>query len=103
MPDSNNVPDILPQRLCSAVQLFDLCDLDSCCHKNDRFCSEPVLLRRFEKIADDELRSPERYVFEKPDDSETDDGDGYDYDEEDNEYERGNSDGDEETGWQGDE
>ncbi|MDD2734953.1 MAG: hypothetical protein PHF56_13510 [Desulfuromonadaceae bacterium] len=103
MPDSDNIPDLLPQRLCSEVQLFDLCTLDSCRHKADRFCSDPVLLRRFEKIADDELRSPERYVFEEPDDSEAYDGDGYDYDEEDDELERGNFDRGEETGWQDEE
>jgi hypothetical protein len=103
MPDLDNISDILPQRLCSEVQLFDLCTLDSCCHKVGRFCSDPVLLRRFEKIADDELRSPERYVFEEPDDSETDDGDGYDYDEVDDELERGNFDGGEDTGWQDEE
>lgn len=99
MPDSDNTPATPSQRLCSEIQLFDLCELDSCRHKISRFCSDPVLLDRFEKIADDELRSPDRYVFEEPDDSETDDGDGYDYDEEDDEFERENSDGDGDSGW----
>ena len=101
MPDSDKTPDIPPQRLCSEVQLFDLCDLDSCRHKIGRFCSDPVLLSRFKKIADDELKSPERYVSEGPDDSETDDGDGYD--EEDTEFEGRDTDEDEDAGWQDEE
>ena len=101
MPDSDKTPDILPQRLCSEVQLFDLCDLDSCRHKIGRYCSDPDLLSRFEKIADDELKAPERYVLEGPDDSETDDGDGYD--EEDTEFEGRDTDEDEDAGWQDEE
>ena len=78
MPDSEPKPDNLPQRLCSEIQLFDLCDLDSCNHKNGRFCTYPVLLCSFEKIAEDVLRAPERYISEDVDDAEADDSDGYD-------------------------
>ena len=78
MPDSKLKPDVLPQRLCSEIQLFDLCNLDSCHHKNGSFCTDPLLLGRFEKIAEDELRSPERYVYEEIDDPEADGSDGYD-------------------------
>ncbi len=76
---SDQIPDVLPQRLCSEIQLFDLCDLDSCAHKSGRFCTDPLLLGRFEKIAEKELRSPERFVSEGVDDADTTDG----YDEED--------------------
>ena len=38
------------QRLCSEIQLFDLCGLDGCNLKNGRFCSNEELLRRFESI-----------------------------------------------------
>ena len=79
MHDFEPKPDILPQRLCSEVQLFDLCDLDSCGRKNGRFCADPFLLDRFEKIAEEELRTPERYVSDDFDDEAADsDGDGYD-------------------------
>lgn len=40
-------PDNFPQRLCSEIQLFDLCDLVSCHYKNERFCSNSALLERF--------------------------------------------------------
>ena len=78
MPDSEPKSDALPQRLCSEIQLFDLCDLDSCHLKNGRICTDPALLSRFEKIAEEELRIPERYISEEDDDSEAHDGDGYD-------------------------
>lgn len=83
MSDSALKSDIVPQRLCSEVQLFDLCDLDSCGRKNGRFCADPFLLDRFEKIAEEELRTPERYVSEDSDDAEADDSDGDGYDDED--------------------
>ncbi|HIJ89071.1 MAG TPA: hypothetical protein HPP97_15555 [Desulfuromonadales bacterium] len=99
MPDPDTSPDIQPQRLCSEVQLFDLCDLDTCCHKRGRFCSDPALLSRFEKIADDEFRTSERYVLEEPDDSEAGDG----YDDEDERFESEYSDNDEDDEWQDEE
>ncbi len=77
MPGSEQKPNMLPQRLCSEIQLFDLCDLNSCRYKKGRFCSDPDLLNRFEKIAEDELRTPERYVSEDIVSEEGDiDGDG---------------------------
>lgn len=97
----DSMPDKQPERLCSEVQLFDLCDLDTCRYKKGRFCSDPFLLIRFEKIADDELRASERFIFEESDDSEEDeddyDGDGFNG--EDDRFEEDCSDGDEETGW----
>jgi len=78
MHNSDQKPDILPRRLCSEIQLFDLCDLGPCNSRNGRFCTNPVLLGRFEKIAEDELRVPERYTSEESDDEEVDDVDGYD-------------------------
>lgn len=83
MSDSEQKPDVPPQRLCGEIQLFDLCDLNSCLHKNGHFCTNPVLLDRFEKITDGELRTPERYISGKFDDAESDD---YDGDEEDDEF-----------------
>ena len=82
MRDSEQKPDVLPQRLCGEIQLFDLCDLDSCVCKNGRFCTDPALLDRFEKIAEEELRAPERFVSEEIDDAEADDSDVDGYDDE---------------------
>jgi hypothetical protein len=103
MPESDTTPDIPTQRLCSEIQLFDLCDLDSCRHKTGRFCSDPALLSRFEKIADEEIRTSERYMIEEPDDLDTDEH-GYgedDYDEEDDRFERESC--DEDGGWRDEE
>lgn len=72
--------DSLPQRLCSEIQLFDLCDLALCRQRSGRFCTDPVLLSRFEKIAEDEVRAPERYISGEDDDSEADGYDGDDID-----------------------
>jgi hypothetical protein len=82
MRNSEPKPDVLPQRLCSEIQLFDLCDLDSCGYKNGRFCTDPALLDSFEKIAEEELRAPERSLVEEIDNAEVDDSDGDGYDDE---------------------
>lgn len=76
------VPEALLQRLCSEVKLFDLCDLDSCKYKNGRFCSDPIMLSLFEKIAEEDFISSDRYVFEDVDDVEVNDGDEDGYEEE---------------------
>jgi len=81
MHNSDQKPEIMPQRLCSEIQLFDLCDLVLCKYKKERFCNDPDLLGRFEKIAEKELRAPERYISEDTDGFEADDGDGYGDDE----------------------
>jgi hypothetical protein len=76
-------PDSMPQRLCSEIQLFDLCSLSTCRFKSGRFCSNPDLLERFEKINDAELRLPQQYQDEELDedeDSDRDDFDDYDRD-----------------------
>lgn len=96
MTYSDQKSEIFPRRLCSEVQLFDLCDLDSCSRKTGRFCSDSELLSRFEMIAEDELRTPDRFLFEENDDTETDEGDGND--EEDNEFAMDNFDGGEDDG-----
>ena len=41
-------------RLCSEIQLFDLCDLESCTDKSGRFCTNQDLLSRFERISEDD-------------------------------------------------
>ena len=103
MTDSEPKTGVLPQRLCSEIQLFDLCDLDSCGRKNGRFCADPHLLDRFEKIAENELRPPERYLSEEDDDAESDDGDGYDDEGEDEEFGMENLESGEDSGWEDEE
>ncbi|MDD2540527.1 MAG: hypothetical protein PHH28_05710 [Desulfuromonadaceae bacterium] len=73
-------PTSLPQRLCSEIQLFDLCDLDSCDHRKGRFCTNIAVLSRFEKIAEVEIKIPEHYISGEADDIDADDGDGEGYD-----------------------
>ena len=68
------------QRLCSEIQLFDLCDLDSCCQKSGRYCTNPEVLERFEAIKEEDERSPEQYLTEELDEDENED---LDFDEED--------------------
>jgi hypothetical protein len=65
------------QRLCSEIQLFDLCDLDYCSHKEGRFCTKEDVLQKFEAIKEEE---EQQYLAE-----------GFDEDEESDEY------GDEDT------
>ncbi len=100
MSDSGLKSDILPQRLCSEIQLFDLCDLNSCKQKEGRFCTNPDLLDRFEKIAENELRVQERCLSED-DVSEVDNE--YGYEEGDNECDIENVENDEDDcrGYQG--
>ncbi|TWJ19610.1 hypothetical protein [Geobacter argillaceus] len=66
------------QRLCSEIQLFDLCELDVCGHKDGRYCTKGDLIARFEAIADEEERSPDQFLAEELDDVEGADDLGYD-------------------------
>ncbi|MDD2580599.1 MAG: hypothetical protein PHR66_01265 [Desulfuromonadaceae bacterium] len=97
MSDSIPKPDTLPQRFCTEIQLFDLCDLDSCKHKNGRFCNDPLLLGHFERIAEVELRTPDRYLIEGAEDDEADEVD--EYGNGDDEFATGDSEGGEDSGW----
>jgi hypothetical protein len=57
------------QRLCSEIQLFDLCDLDSCRFKQSRFCTNDELLAKFEAIKEDDEQNTLLYDEEEEDDS----------------------------------
>ena len=73
-----------PRRLCSEIQLFDLCNQETCCKKDGRFCTNEEVLERFEAIKEEDERSPEQYLDEEL--YEDDEGDGLEdapYDEED--------------------
>ncbi|MFA7060127.1 MAG: hypothetical protein WC156_04845 [Pedobacter sp.] len=61
-------------RLCSEIQLFDLCDLESCNYKVNRFCTNTQRLSKFEQIAEDDMSCPtEQYLFEELEESGFDD------------------------------
>jgi len=83
MPESIQQPDIYPQCLCSEIQLFDLCDLNSCRKRSGRYCSDSEMLGRFENITEKELRVSERFISEKIGDTDSDDDSEYrdDYEE----------------------
>ena len=53
-------PEALPQRLCSEIQLFDLCDLEQCMFRDGRYCTHADLLARFEALAEPEDRPAQR-------------------------------------------
>jgi hypothetical protein len=64
------------RRLCSEIQLFDLCDLDYCTNKEGRFCTNPAVLARFEAIKEEDERSPQQYLSEEFDEDEEGEGEG---------------------------
>lgn len=77
------------QRLCSEIQLFDLCDLDSCRFKRNRFCTNEELVAKFESIKEEEEQSDLLYEDEETDDdadSETDFDDFADINDGDDEF-----------------
>lgn len=89
MHDTDQEIDELPQRLCNEIQLFDLCELESCRYKSGRFCTNQDLLARFEKISEKDIKTPERFIadeFDGEQDEENEFGEGFT---EDDEYENG--------------
>ena len=83
-----------PPRLCSEIQLFDLCAKDVCGHKDGRYCTKGDILAKFEAIMDEEdARSPEQFMADELDEVEGADDMAYDeafgvdeYGEEEEEY-----------------
>lgn len=86
----------LPQRLCSEIQLFDLCDLATCSFRNNRFCTSPDMLVRFEGISDVEQRPPERCISEDLGEDGAEDG----FDADDDEFTMDDFEGEEDDGWE---
>jgi len=83
-----------PRRLCSEIQLFDLCGKEKCAEREGRFCTDENMLNRFEAISQEEDFPPDQYLEdEQADEGEeeggySDFGDGFedDGDEENEEY-----------------
>lgn len=83
MTDSGTSSPPQPLRLCSEIQLFDLCDRENCRFKNGHFCTDADMLAGFELISDEEHRAPERYISEDTEyEDDYEDQDGFDLDEE---------------------
>jgi hypothetical protein len=58
-------------RLCSEIQLFDLCEKEACTYKSDKFCTQGELLNKFETIlAKEDERSAAQYLAEELDEVE---------------------------------
>ncbi|MBJ6800090.1 hypothetical protein [Geomonas propionica] len=71
------------KRLCSEIQLFDLCDLDTCTCKVERYCTNPAILARFEAIKEEDDR-PQYLADEEYDEDQEEDADDLDsYDDDD--------------------
>lgn len=92
MSDSTLTTKKTPQRLCAEIQLFDLCELDSCKYKQGRFCIDADLILKFEEISEEEISQPECYISEENDDAVLDDEDEFnDYDIDEDDYDEDES------------
>jgi len=82
-----------PRRLCSEIQLFDLCEKTKCDKKDGRFCTDDIMVAKFEAISQEDDFPPDRYDGEEPQGDEEDDHEGYgggfgtESDDEDDDYE----------------
>lgn len=65
-------PILVAQRLCSEIQLFDLCELDACSFKRNRYCTNQELLEKFESIKEEDDRQTILYEEEADDEGEID-------------------------------
>lgn len=77
-----------PKRLCSEIQLFDLCGKEKCASRDGRFCTDETMLNRFEAISQEEDFPPDQYLEDEPDEGEEEEeypgiGAGYDDEDED--------------------
>jgi len=71
-----------PRRLCSEIQLFDLCTLESCKCRDGRFCSDEDIISKFETISEEEMDYSEQFMIDELEDLE--DADDAEYDEDSN-------------------
>jgi hypothetical protein len=65
-----------PRRLCSEIQLFDLCTKGDCDCKDGRYCRDESILAKFETISEEDVGGSGEYLideledFEDPEDAE---------------------------------
>lgn len=79
-----------PARLCTEIQLFDLCTKETCSHRSGRFCTHGETLARFEAISEEDdvpALMEDLEDLEDTDDLDADESYDDDYDSEDNEEE----------------
>jgi hypothetical protein len=63
-----------PKRLCSEIQLFDICTKTSCKHKDGRYCIDGDILDKFEAISDDDVAGlPDQFLADEMEEMEEDD------------------------------
>jgi len=62
------------ERLCSEIQLFDLCDLEKCSFKTGKFCNNLNLLEKFEHISEENEADMVRFPQNLESDDEEDTG-----------------------------
>lgn len=67
-----------PKRLCTEIQLFDLCDRDTCSHRDGRYCTKAEILAKFEAIKEEDDRSAEQFMADELDETEGAGDMGYD-------------------------
>lgn len=66
--EEKTVAGLPVQRLCNEIQLFDLCELETCSFKKGTFCANAEMLTAFERISDAEVDRPEVFVNEEQED-----------------------------------
>lgn len=71
--------DKITKRLCSEIQLFDLCGKDVCRDKDGRFCANSEMIAKFEAISEEETTDA-NFLIQDPealDDYDDGDDEGY--------------------------
>lgn len=86
LDESSEIPAEPVRRLCSEIQLFDLCELDKCKFKSVNFCTNEELLTRFERIADEDACSRMSLTDGDIDDDDEFGGFGFDDDDDHDEF-----------------
>jgi hypothetical protein len=73
--------DTKTKRLCSEIQLFDLCERDVCQDKDGRFCANIEMIAKFEAISEEDESMDDRFMVEEQEDlddyDESGDDEGY--------------------------
>lgn len=78
-----------PRRLCSEIQLFDLCAKGDCEYRDGRYCCNEDVLTKFETINEEDIGGLGEYLIDELEDSEDSDDAGYgedSYDDLDDDY-----------------
>ncbi len=79
--------ELKTKRLCSEIQLFDLCSKDTCKLKNGRFCTDDALLAKFEAISEEDVLRDQ--LIDDSDDYDDSDDTDHDDDSDETDYDNG--------------